>query len=84
MAKKNQNIKQKQYCSKFNKHFKNSPYFKKILKKKKKRRTGHGVMRGQRRQRSRLVERPYEGDDGQGSPLQKARARARDQVELEI
>ena len=33
--KKNQNIKQKQYCSKFNKHFKNSPYFKKILKKKK-------------------------------------------------
>ena len=23
---KNQNIKQKQYCSKFNKHFKNSPY----------------------------------------------------------
>ena len=41
-------------------------------------------MRGQRRQRSRLVERPYEGDEGQGSPLQKARARARDQVELEI
>ena len=31
---KNQNIKQKQYCNKFNKHFKNVPHQKKILKKK--------------------------------------------------
>ena len=32
---KNQNIKQKQYCNKFNKDFKNGPH-QKILKKKKK------------------------------------------------
>ena len=32
---KNQNIKQKQYCNKFNKDFKNGPHQKKILKKKK-------------------------------------------------
>ena len=31
---KNQNIKQKQYCNKFNKDFKNGPHQKKILKKK--------------------------------------------------
>ena len=31
----NQNIKQKQYCNKFNKYFKNGPH-QKILKKKKK------------------------------------------------
>ena len=31
---KNQNIKQKQYCNKFNKDFKNDPH-KRILKKKK-------------------------------------------------
>ena len=30
---KNQNIKQKQYCNKFNKDFKNGPHFKKSLKK---------------------------------------------------
>ena len=32
---KNQNIKQKQYCKKFNKDFKNGPHQKKIFKKKK-------------------------------------------------
>ena len=32
---KNQNIKQKQYCNKFSKDFKNGPHQKKILKKKK-------------------------------------------------
>ena len=32
--KKSKNIKQKQYCNKFNKDFKNGPYQKKILKKK--------------------------------------------------
>ena len=32
---KNQNIRQKQYCNKFNKDFKNGPLQKKILKKKK-------------------------------------------------
>ena len=32
---KNQNMKQKQYCNKFNKDFKNGPHQKKILKKKK-------------------------------------------------
>ena len=31
---KNQNIKQKQYCNKFNKDFKNGPHQKKNLKKK--------------------------------------------------
>ena len=30
---KNENIKQKQYCNKFNKYFKNGPHFKKICKK---------------------------------------------------
>ena len=30
---KNQNIKQKQYCNKFNKDFKNGPYQKNLLKK---------------------------------------------------
>ena len=30
---KNQNIKQKQYCNKFNKDFKNGPHQKKTLKK---------------------------------------------------
>ena len=30
---KNQNIKQKQYCNKFNKDFKNGPHRKKCLKK---------------------------------------------------
>ena len=33
---KKQNIKQKQYCNKFNKDFKNGPHKKKSLKKKKK------------------------------------------------
>ena len=33
---KNQNRRQKQYCNKFNKDFKNGPHTKKILKKKKK------------------------------------------------
>ena len=33
---KNQNIKQKQYCNKFNKDFKNGPHQKKNLKKNKK------------------------------------------------
>ena len=33
---KNQNIKQKQYCNKFNKDFKNCPHQNKNLKKKKK------------------------------------------------
>ena len=32
---KNQNIKQKQYCNKFNKNFKNGPHQKKSKKKKK-------------------------------------------------
>ena len=32
---KNQNIKQKQYCNKFNKDFKNGPHQKKLKKKKK-------------------------------------------------
>ena len=32
---KNQNIKQKQYCSKFNRNFKNGPHQRKILKKNK-------------------------------------------------
>ena len=32
---KNQNIKQKQYCNKFNKDFKNGPHQKKIFKKQK-------------------------------------------------
>ena len=32
---KNQNVKQKQYCNKFNKDFKNGPHQKKVLKKKK-------------------------------------------------
>ena len=32
---KNQNIKQKQYCNKFNKDLKNGPHQKKNLKKKK-------------------------------------------------
>ena len=32
---KNQNIKQKQYCNKINKNFKNCPHQKKSLKKKK-------------------------------------------------
>ena len=31
---KNQNIKQKQYCNRFNKDFKNGPHQKKNLKKK--------------------------------------------------
>ena len=31
---KNQNIKQKRYCNKFSKDFKNGPHQKKILKKK--------------------------------------------------
>ena len=31
---KNQNIKQKQYCNKFNKNFKNGPHQKKIFNKK--------------------------------------------------
>ena len=40
---KNQNIKQKKYCNKFNKDFKNSPHQKKkTSKKKKKRRPGTG------------------------------------------
>ena len=33
---KNQNIKQKQYCNKFNKDFKNGPHQKNLKKKKKK------------------------------------------------
>ena len=32
---KNQNIKQKQYCNKFNKDFNNGPHQKKYLKRKK-------------------------------------------------
>ena len=34
LAAKSQDIKQKQYCSKFNKDFKNGPHQKKILKTK--------------------------------------------------
>ena len=33
---KNQNVKQKQYCNKFNKDFKNGPHQKKSVKKKNK------------------------------------------------
>ena len=39
---KNQNIKQKQYCNKFNKDFKNGPHQKKSLKKQKRISGVHG------------------------------------------
>ena len=38
---KNQNIKQKQYCNKFSKDFKNSPHEKKTLKKRKEKEMTH-------------------------------------------
>ena len=41
---KNQNIKQKQYCNKFNKDSKTVPIKKKILKKKKSK--GYGIQTG--------------------------------------
>ena len=42
---RNQNIKQKQYCNKFNKDFKNGPHQKKNLKKKKTKNKKHDPYR---------------------------------------
>ena len=45
---KNQNIKQKQYCNKFNKDFKNSLHQKNLRKKKKKRTSSPGWLQNKR------------------------------------